>query len=384
MNPTTRAAIVLTFLATSSVACGAASDESGGAENGRAETTPATTGGAAGEGGALGVGGGAPESTGADVSLSASASSSSTGAGGSDPDGEGAQVSCDDGIDLASGDPRDAARAMGMCADAAEKGWGLVEAKYMTAGGKPLSQFPKASLGHGILSRFGDKVLPREGSRMLALSSGAARNPGEPDYRSPAGFDKNYKGGAPAPYPKESPSCKGVKSGNPHDSIALQVKLKAPPGAKSLSFRSNFFTYEFPDYVCDEYNDFFVTMMTPKPSKLVDANIAFDSKGNTISVNASFLRVCHPQNAGGKSFKCPLGPGQLAGTGFDTQKNGSAATGWLETTAPVETPEGEITLLFAIWDSGDGSLDSTILLDDFRWDKVPAETETKPDPYQPK
>src|SRR5262249_168190 len=63
----------------------------------------------------------------------------------------------------------------------------------------------------------------------------------------------------------------------------------------------------------------------------------------------------------------------LASTGFD----GHAATGWLQTQAPV-TPGSEITLLLTIWDSGDGVLDSTVLLDKFAWSADPPTGPTTP------
>ena len=42
------------------------------------------------------------------------------------------------------------------------------------------------------------------------------------------------------------------------------------------------------------------------------------------------------------------------------------ATGWLSSSAPIE-PEEEFTLQLAIFDTGDGDLDSSVLLDNFRW-----------------
>ncbi|HSN96966.1 MAG TPA: choice-of-anchor L domain-containing protein, partial [Candidatus Nanopelagicales bacterium] len=145
-------------------------------------------------------------------------------------------------------------------------------------------------------------------------------------------------------------------------------------------FDLNFYTYEFPNYICSTFNDFFVAMLTPQLANMPDGNISFDSQGNTISVNAGFLQVCHAQTASnGAYFDCPLGPGQLAGTGFDDFSN-SAATAWLKTTAPIEAPGGEITLHFAVWDSGDGILDSTVLLDNFAFEAVETPTETQPLP----
>ena len=194
------------------------------------------------------------------------------------------------------------------------------------------------------------------------------------------GYDKYYMTGSPPGYPKDSPACPGVSTGEPHDSAGLRVVIKTPTNAKSLKFNLDFYTFEFPNFICSEFNDFFVAMMTPKPAGQPDGNISFDSKGNTISVNAGFLQVCTPQQASnGQPFACALGTSQLQGTGFDQDTN-SAATGWLQTTSPVPKPGDDITLLFAIWDSGDGILDSTVLLDNFSFDVTPAKTETQPLP----
>jgi hypothetical protein len=76
--------------------------------------------------------------------------------------------------------------------------------------------------------------------------------------------------------------------------------------------------------------------------------------------------VCTAQTAGGKSFPCAHGPGALTGTGFETH----AATDWLVTRAPV-LPGSTVTFLFATWDSGDGVLDTTVLLDGFSWSTDP-------------
>jgi hypothetical protein len=116
-------------------------------------------------------------------------------------------------------------------------------------------------------------------------------------------------------------------------------------------------------------------MMTPQPPKLMDKNIVFDQDGNPVSVNNSFLQVCGcsngpPCTAGGKTFKCQQGDAMLTATGFgkDTEFSDHGGTGWLTTTVPVDMLRGkEITLLFAIWDSGDGVLDSTALIDNFKW-----------------
>ncbi len=105
-------------------------------------------------------------------------------------------------------------------------------------------------------------------------------------------------------------------------------------------------------------------------------------------MNAGFLEACDPQTASsGTNFACALGYNQLLGTGFDEQTSGidpgargSAATGWLQTSAPVEDPGGEIELFFVTWDAGDCVLDSTTLIDDFQWSLADTPTGTEPVP----
>ncbi len=265
-------------------------------------------------------------------------------------------TNCDVGLAVASTTAIDAAKAIGLCRAAVEgatgkaKTWGVISATYMLPDGKP----EKDGRGHGLLASLGVNN-PKDGKAMLSLSSGNAQG------ANPT-LDKGYTNGAPAGYPKESPACPGVTTGQPHDGEALEIKLRVPTNAKSFSYQENFFTFEFPTFICSTYNDFFVAMMTPQVPGLPDANIAFDQNNNPISVNNSLLQVCQPQSAGGKNFPCPLGNSTLSGTGFTTH----AATGWLQTQAPVK-PGDEITIRFAIWDSGDGALDSTVLIDKFQW-----------------
>jgi hypothetical protein len=292
------------------------------------------------------------------------------------PDDEPAD--CDDGLNMAATDAFDGAKAIGLCKKAtSDQMWGVVSAKWV----RPDGSNQTVSLGQGILPKFGVNA-PQAGKVSLAISSGTARDPSQSGYKNVSGWSKGYTSGTPAGYPKESPACGsgggfGFASGS-HDGAALQVKIRVPSNAKSFKYQQNFFTYEFPNFICDDYNDFFVTMMDPKPASLPDGNISFDQDGNPISVNNSLLQVCTPQMAGGKNFGCPLGNQGLSGTGFEDH----AATGWLTTTAPVDDQRGKvITLTWAIWDQGDGILDSTALVDDFAWSVDAANgTQTLPSP----
>lgn len=71
---------------------------------------------------------------------------------------------------------------------------------------------------------------------------------------------------------------------------------------------------------------------------------------------------------------CPRGPDELKGTGFGIEAphcgglttTSGGATGWLTTHAEV-VPGSTLMLEFMIWDTGDHQLDSSVLLDNFRW-----------------
>ena len=282
---------------------------------------------------------------------------------------------CDVGLDIADNDPLDAARAVDLCHFAAfAKDWGVVSARWSLAdGAAPPAGNANFDLGHGLLKAFGPNVKVQSGARMLGLSSGAARQVTDPGFHSVGGFDKGYTGGSPQGFPKESPACPGKVTGEPHDAAGVEIVVRAPSNAHGFSFNFNFFTYEWPNYICSKYNDFFVALLSPIPAGQTDGNISFDSQGNPVSVNNAFLEVCGcapqggpPCMAGGKSFSCALGNSGLAETGFQEQYQDHGSTGWLFTKAPV-TPGEQITLRWAVYDSADGALDSTTLIDNWQW-----------------
>lgn len=285
-------------------------------------------------------------------------------------------ASCDESItDVGDTDPNNGARAIGLChfATAADKKWGVLEAKYTLADGSPGMN----PLSAGLLTAFGQNVNTQEGKRLLALSSGTARQPTDPGYQSVGGYNASTTSPQPPGFPIDTPACPGVTTGgNANDPGAIELKIRVPTNAKSFKFLFNFYTYEFPSFICSSFNDFFVALQNPAPPNAKQGNISFDSQGNPVSVNNGFLEVCKPQTAGGKTFPCSLGESELQGTGFE----GHAATGWLETTSPV-TPGSEITLRFMAYDVGDHILDSTVLLDKFQFSAEEATgSTTKPVP----
>ena len=300
---------------------------------------------------------------------------------GADEDCNGApddtMTACDQHIiDPAYGDPNDAARAIGLChfTTDAEVTWGVLSAQYVKADGTPGMN----DLAHGLLQDFGPNVNPQEGTKMLVLSSGTARTPGMLGYQPVSGAKMGTTSQTPPGYPVDSPSCSVTTANdtNANDPAALEVKIRVPTNANGFSYNLNFYTFEYPGYICTQYNDFFVALQDPPPPNSLQGNISFDSQGNPISVNSGFLEVCTPGTFGGKTFDCMRGTSELQGTGYEP----SAATGWLVTTSPVDAGS-IVTLRFAIWDMGDHILDSTVLLDAFEWSaEEPQEAGTIPIP----
>ncbi len=273
-------------------------------------------------------------------------------------------TSCDSGLALNSADPVDAAKAIDICKiSSGESDWGLVSAQWVMADGAPAINLPSYALGHGIMNTFGPNVMVRKGSNLLALSSGTARRPSDPGYVAvdADGYDKAYTSNHPFGYPKEEVSCVGMcpLTRTPHDVAALKVVLRTPIDAIGLSFDFKFYTSDFPDWTCDVYNDKFVAILSPFPAGQSDGNIAFDSYGNSVSVNSSFIEVC-TWDASASCYSCPQGSSQLTGTGFE----GHAASTWHTVSTTIE-PGTQISLTFIIYDSGDGVYDSTVLIDNF-------------------
>jgi hypothetical protein len=323
-------------------------------------------------------------------------------------------VACDAELKVEADDAFDAAKAIGLCRRQQAQSWGVIAARWVYPDGsteasgsyrnpKCVPSGPPHPQSRGILPNFGPKISPRSGKSLLALSTGVARA-GEIAVQTP-GFGTSPKAGemcragvTPPGFPKESPSCTTTPASPDTaalDPIALELEIKAPSNAQALSFDFDFYTREWPMWVCQRYNDFFVALLkSAHPSTPKDENISFDSQGNPVSVNNGFLEICEPTigaaKPGGKLFACASGIAELEGTGFDPlidvgasfPKSGGAATGWLTTSAAI-VPGETIRLRFAIWDSGASDWDSTVLVDKFEWTvKPPKAPITQRDPVR--
>ena len=285
-----------------------------------------------------------------------------------------------DGALPPGGDAAAHAKALGLCKTAeSSTDWGVTSAAFMRANGTTACNDSKQ---YYISNGFGTGNSPTSGSQMVVYSSGTARDADDSGWVMPNG--SGYNAGTSSTPAYSIPAAAGCSSGTTgKDSCGLKVTLRAPSNVQSFSFNFNFFTSEYPEWLCSSYNDAFVAYYLGSLNNAPNKNISFDKQGNPVSVNNGFFDIPAgwPPPSSGTHTK-------LNGTGFDgvcgnnhsgsTYKPNSicgGSTGWLVTTAPVKAGE-EITLHFSIWDTGDNQWDSTVLIDNFAWSAAPASIET--------
>jgi hypothetical protein len=295
-----------------------------------------------------------------------------------------------DGTLAVGGPATDFAKALGICKVATGGSWGLVSATYTQ--GYDATTAPNDGQ-HGLLPKFGSVILPREGTTLGVISSGyalpcddtsqtatcAASGMGDPYFKGPQTAMDATGSVAPPGYPKGTTEC--AVAATVFDTIGVTLTIKVPNNVAGMSFDFDFFSSEWPEYVCSTYDDQFVAWLQSEAwaGSGGDLNLAMDSTGNPISVNTPFLNRCTPSTATGcagtvtGTATCAAGPAELQGTGFynlgtycTSQSTGGGATGWLTTTAPVKGGE-TITLQLILWDTGDANWDSSLLVDNLTW-----------------
>ena len=115
-----------------------------------------------------------------------------------------------------------------------------------------------------------------------------------------------------------APGCPDPLVGTANDPVMLTLKIRTPTNAKSFSLQSNFFSAEYPEWVCSPYNDFFLALLdsgfTPGPGQ----------SPNPADKN---LAIYDPPPAGGAVY--PVGVNLAFGnTGlFSACKNGPTGCG---------------------------------------------------------
>lgn len=264
---------------------------------------------------------------------------------------------CDDGL-TAYGDAPAFARAIGICK-------GLVSATFVQG----------TDGQHGVLPSFGKKIAPLEGKNLGVLSTGWARAYDSIDPASTASFKSGVQmgnglpvaGAVPAGYPKSASGC--AVSDQIFDPMRLSLVLTVPADARGFALDFDFFSGEWPDYVCTKYNDGFLVLVNDQPITFLGVNDAFFDR-----CTAATQTGCRGDPPIFATSKCGGDLGELEETGFyatDLYCNGQlstggGATGWLTTQAPAQ-PGAQLRVDLLIWDSGDARFDSSVLMDHFRW-----------------
>jgi hypothetical protein len=262
-------------------------------------------------------------------------------------------------------------------------------------------------MGRTVTGGFGS-IKPVQGANMALLSTGYAVDQiGMPSYNPEQGASLGDGNNAPNPLPNipDNPLCASAGGGGGmscqpsevHDYTELVLKLKAPSNVNSFTFQFQFFSAEYPEFVCTQFNDEFLVLQESNGEFQTASNISFDSSKNPITVNNGLFTVC---KNGSMSYdkNCKQPVSMLAGTGYEgaesTRKMAignqgldppnlqclstaggdtvgqsdpiGGSTGWLVTTSPV-TPGEDVTLHFIIFDEGDHIYDSAVLIDNFVW-----------------
>ncbi len=137
--------------------------------------------------------------------------------------------------------------------------------------------------------------------------------------------------------------------------MTLRVDLDVPAGLNCLRTEFRFLSEEYPEFVGGTVNDAFVAELdvsdfSVDPNAAVTAphNFAFDSTGNLVSVNTA-----------------QFSEAEAAGTTYD------GATPRLRASTPISP--GRHSVYLSIFDQGDPSLDSAVLLDALRLSDAPGD-----------
>jgi hypothetical protein len=317
---------------------------------------------------------------------------------------------CDQGLASSSLEAKDFARAIDLCnfPGSGDPRWGVLTAAWTLADGTGVAD--RAS--HAIRDRFGTNLPPRAGAALGVISTGIAADEDDldPAYANNISTDRMRTSPPPAdwlaannhalPHP---PECPAPVSQEALDPVMLTLTIRVPTNARSFAFDTDFYSWEFPEYVCSEFNDYLVVLLDSALAGTAavpaDKNLATyrDAQQRRWALGVNLARLdgglftqcvngavgCAPGSIASTITTC-TSTDQLAGTGFETADPGQCtpdattggATGWLTTRGNV-LPGETITLRIALWDTSDHLIDSTAILDHFRWspDSVTAGTD---------
>ncbi|HYC53386.1 MAG TPA: choice-of-anchor L domain-containing protein [Candidatus Binatia bacterium] len=324
---------------------------------------------------------------------------------------DGAAV-CDVALASNSSNPIDYAKALGLCTlttqdvPLPERRAGLISAGFSLTDGTGTP----AAASRSIRPMFGG-VLPQQGVAAVVLSTGNAAAPGQTnpnfiafeegadkDTMSPFPADWLEANGGEVPSTTNCPSSVGDQALDP---VMLELLVRVPTNARSLSLNLNFLTAEFPEWICTQYHDLFVVLLdSTAAGNPADENLAVYHSpegdpylvGAGLAQNATGLfRQCRNGVTGCErlqstsSISTCIGQNELTQSGFDQDSDNGCqpgdkvggGTGWL--TAAGNVTPGEIARLrIAIWDTSDPYFDSVAVIDNLRWSRAATEAGTVP------
>ncbi len=329
-----------------------------------------------------------------------------------DGTGDNPAPGCDAGIPSNASTGLEYARAMDLCSTTLEsppsnlRTWGVISAAFTLPSG---SGSPVA-VARSVRSSFGSGNLPRSGSAMAVMSTGNAAAVGQtnpPHVAFQGGADLGSSSAFPADWLAanggslpNAPGCPEVSGSVARDAIMLTLRIRVPTNARSFRLSGSFLSAEYPEWVCSEFNDFFVVLLDStfagSPANPVDKNLAVLANAlgaYPVGVNLAFGNTglftqclngptgCAEPSVPGVQATC-TGTSGLSGTSMDTvnpapkfasspgfcgtSNLAGGGTGWLVIQGNVE-PGEVIDLRLALWDSSDGWYDAVVLLDDFEW-----------------
>lgn len=286
------------------------------------------------------------------------------------------------------------AQALELCRKPADADppWGLVSASFSRADGTGLP----VDVQRAVRDDFGS-ITPRAGSRLVILSTGVAAATDDEGFTPyQYGVNHNTASGRPADWLEVNggllpgrAACPYYDGSPAYDSVLFRVQVQVPPNARAFAVDVNFLTPDYPEYVCSEYTDFFLALLdsayTGSPENPSDKNLAFVS-GTPYFFNANFayedtglFTACQngttgcPSTTTAGTYSSCISTAGLAGTGFEAeatvcgnQNLVGGGTGWRRLRGNV-VPGETVTLRFVLWDQGDGTYDSVVLLDNFQW-----------------
>jgi hypothetical protein len=306
---------------------------------------------------------------------------------------------CDAGIASSTADALDFAKAIDLCSTTTDSGptWGVLQARLSLSDG---AGSPYAA-GHAVRPHFGTGRPPFRGHALAVLSTGHAAATGDvaPAPASDEDASHDQQSALPADFLAandgrlpEVPGCPPI-SATAHDSEMLVLRVRVPTNARSFSLQASFYSFEYPEWVCSSYNDFFVVLLDSAwngtPANPADKNLAVyeDQSGdrfplgtNLAYANTGLFSQCVNGATGcgtgaiaGSTTTC-VQTTELVGTGFDAPRENFCASNSLAGGATgFRTISGNviggevITLRIGLWDSGDDASDSTVVLDAFEW-----------------